>query len=542
MNRQAAVAAAARAELARRSLVDFSEAVVADYQRARHLDLIADYLERLESRSITRLIIEAPPQHGKSLSVSQVLPAWWLGRRPSEQIILASYGQELADRNSRLARSFVQHESYPFAVRVADDSSAVSRWHTSQGGGCLAAGTGSGLTGWPAHLVVIDDPVADAEQAASPTALAKVAEWFATVALTRLRPDGCVVVMQTRWSQRDLVGTILDGPDADEWTRLRLPALSEGDGDPLGRVEGEALWPEKYPAEVIESRRVALGSRAFAALYQQAPTSSEGTTFKRDWLGGTYDALPDQLHVVTAVDSSYGEGESDWSAIVTVGSDRRHFFVLDAQRGRWTFPELLRHLRAVRDEWKPSALLIEDTGSGKSAKQSLQAEGFEIVGVSHGGRSKRARAEAVTPSFESGRVLFPSASPTWKGELIEELASFPGGKHDDATDALVYALARLRATGRSSFGEATRVQHGHEIAAATPDPRADVSGAATRDLAFEEWDRGHHSSPRGACFVGDALRAAGLEAECRLLGPSSRLCQAHLRAAARREAFVQLAA
>lgn len=134
------------------------------------------------------LLSQATRKHGKSLS--QMLPAWWLGRRPEEQIVLASYGQELAARNSRLARSLMQHEHYPFpGVSIADDSSAVARWHTNRGGGVLAAGVGTGIRGWPAHLIVVDDPIADAEEAASDGAMEKVREWFATVALTRLRPQ-----------------------------------------------------------------------------------------------------------------------------------------------------------------------------------------------------------------------------------------------------------------------------------------------------------------------------------------------------------------
>jgi predicted phage terminase large subunit-like protein len=134
--------------------------------------------------------------------------------------------------------------------------------------------------------------------------------------------------------------------------------------------------------------------------------------------------------------------------------------VLDVRRGRWTFPELLKQIERVAQDWRPRALLVEDAGSGKSALQALRdSTRLEVVGVKTGGRSKVARAEAVSPAFESGLVLFPSASTPWKGDLIEELASFPGGRHDDQVDALTYSLERLRAAPRSFVGPVQRVDH-----------------------------------------------------------------------------------
>jgi predicted phage terminase large subunit-like protein len=258
---------------------------------------------------------------------------------------------------------------------------------------------------------------------------------------------------------------------------------------------------------VLAQRRIDLGSRAFAALYQQAPISAEGHTFKRDWLAGRYERLPEKLEVVTAVDSSFGEGAaSDYSAIVTVGSDRSHHYVLDVRRGRWEFPKLLQEIERVAADWKPRALLIEDTGSGKSALQALRdSTRIEVVGVKTGGRSKVSRAEAVSPSFEAGKVLFPSQPFGWRDPLVEELAAFPGGKHDDQVDALVYALERLRAAPRSQVGEVTRVDHaaqvGNRLLGQFVDPRVGELVEPGKRGSQRDWERRRRrESPPGRCW------------------------------------------
>jgi predicted phage terminase large subunit-like protein len=536
---RAAIAAVARHELARRRLVDYAGLMLPSYERAAHLDLLCSHLEALERRDIHRLIVAMPPRHGKSLHVSQLLPSWWLGRRASESVLLASYAAELAEQNSRRTRALVRDPSYPFLdVRVSDESAAVNRWHTTDGGGVLAVGVRGGATGHGAHLLCVDDPVKDAEEAASPTVLAATWEWWTQVALTRLMPNAAVLLTMTRWSEGDLVGRVLDSPGADDWTVLSLPAIAEED-DALGRGEGEALWPDRYDGDVLEQRRIDLGSRAFSALYQQAPTSAEGNTFKREWLAGRYERLPEKLEVVTAVDSSFGEGAaSDYSAIVTVGSDRSHHYILDVRRGRWEFPKLLQEIERVAADWKPRALLIEDTGSGKSALQALRdSTRIEVVGVKTGGRSKVSRAEAVSPSFEAGKVLFPSQPFGWRDPLVEELADFPGGKHDDQVDALVYALERLRAAPRSKVGEVSRVEHrarkvGDALEADWTDPR--VGEAVRRDEDFEEWERRvKRETPPGRCWsCGVAYGEEGAR-----IGSGGRICDLCLKPSRRREQY-----
>jgi predicted phage terminase large subunit-like protein len=439
--------------LARRCLADLGALLVPDYQRAAHVETLCQHLEALEAREINRLAVFMPPQHGKSTHVSQLLPSWWLGRRPTDSVVLASYAATLAESHSRRARGFLSHPSWPFpGVAIADDSAAVGLWSTGSGGSLRAVGVLGGLTGHGADLAVVDDPVKDREEADSELRREAVWTWFNEVLMTRLRPNAAVLLTMTRWHEDDLGGRVLDGPGGGEWTVLSLPALAEED-DPLGRAEGDALWPERYGTDELETRRVSQGSRSFAALYQQSPTSAEGGTFKRAWLEGRYETLPEELHVVVGVDASFGKGVgSDYSALVTVGTDGTRFFVLDTERGRWEFNTLVERIKRVAREYHPAAVLVEDAAAGQSAIQELHRESdLPVVAVKPQG-SKLARAESVSPLLEAGRVLFPSVNPPWKDELVEELASFPSGKHDDQVDALVYALMRLRERGRGGAG------------------------------------------------------------------------------------------
>ncbi|MEJ7790781.1 MAG: phage terminase large subunit [Gaiellaceae bacterium] len=437
-----------RAELARRRLSDFMGALLPSYQSAAHTRALCEHLEALEAREIRRLIVTEPPRHGKTIHCSQALPAWYLGRRPDEHVILASYAAELAESNSRRARNLVVDPRYPFETSVASDSSAVNRWATSQGGGLIAAGVGGGITGFGADLLIVDDPVKGREEADSPTIRESTWRWWTEVALTRLQPNAVVLIAMTRWSKDDLVGRVLASPGAGEWTVLALPALATED-DPLGREEGEALWSEWFDEAHLLRLRAEIGERAFSALYQGSPTPEKGGIFRREWMQGRYSERPrGPVRIVQAVDSAFKTGVSnDYSVVATWASDGVYFYLLDVWRARVEFPELVGAIRAQASIHGPSTILIEDTAAGQSAIQELRRSSqLPIVAVKATG-TKVSRADSVSPLFEAGKVLLPEQAPAWRDLWIEEHVSFPASRHDDMVDTTSLALERLRRGG-----------------------------------------------------------------------------------------------
>lgn len=454
------VQAALRAELARRELGAFCERLDPTYERSRHADLLIRHLEAVERGDVRRLAVFMPPRHSKTYHVSERFPAWLLGREPTAQVILASYGAELAERNSRVVRNLLRDERWPFrGVRVAEDSAAVNRWSTNHGGIVVAAGVGGAMTGFGAHVLIVDDPVKGRLEADSEVTRETTWNWYTEVARTRLMPGGRIVACQTRWHEDDLAGRILNSSGAADWTVLDLPALAPADQpDPLGRRPGEPLWPEWYDGDALDEIRRDLtseqGSRAWHALYQQRPTADEGGLFKRAWFAQRYDAAPERMHVVLAVDAAYKTGvANDYSAIVAAGTDRLDHYVLDVRRERLEYPELRRAIVDAAAQWRPTCVLIEDTAAGQSAIQELRRmPGLPPIVPMKVTASKQARATAVAPLAEAGKVKLPSGK-NWTGALLDELAAFPAGRHDDQVDALVLALQRLAEVAASSWGQ-----------------------------------------------------------------------------------------
>jgi predicted phage terminase large subunit-like protein len=441
----AAMGAMASQELGRRHVGDFLALLAPGYQQPPHVAAMCDLLERLERRELFKACVEIPPRCGKSLHCSQGFPAFYLGLHPDHQVILASYSAERAEDNSRAARRFMQDPRYPFDVRVSKSSSSVGRWHTTAGGVVIAEGVGGGLTGFGAHLLSIDDPVKDREEADSPVSRERAWSWFTEVAMPRLMPDGVVLLVMTRWHEDDLVGRILNSPASEDWEVLRLPALAEED-DPLGRGEGEALWPERFPVEKLPSvERGEISSRGFAALYQQRPTPDIGGLIKRAWLEGRYTALPQLSRVIQTVDSAFKTGVAhDFSVIATWGTDGRNFYLIDIWRRRVEYPDLKRALHQEGAKHHPDAIYVEDAGPGQSLIQDLKREsGLPIIGRNPKGRSKESRVAAISGFLES-KVLLPEGA-SFVGLWIEEHVGFrSGAPHDDQVDSTVLALEELR--------------------------------------------------------------------------------------------------
>jgi hypothetical protein len=217
---------AAEEELARRRLLNFATRIYPGFETPPHLRYIAELLEKLERGDIRRLCISCTERHGKSVLCSQVFPAFFVGRNPKKNVILASHSEALAILHSRAAKHLVEDDRWPWPdIALSSDSASVQRWNVSQGGGMYAIGVGGGITGRGSDLLLIDDALHDGlSQAERDSAWL----WFTEVAYPRLEPGGRVVVVSARFACDDLVGRIADSEEASEWTFVRFPACRRG--------------------------------------------------------------------------------------------------------------------------------------------------------------------------------------------------------------------------------------------------------------------------------------------------------------------------
>ena len=457
---------AAQLNHARDELAAYAAAMYPRFELPRHIQILIQVLERVERGELDRVIICMPPRHGKSMTTSQLFPAWYLGRNPAKSIIASSYGAELANDFGRRVRGFVVddlHRAIFPDCRVVDDSNAVHRFGLTAGGNYYAVGAGGPITGRGADLLLIDDPIKSREDANSAAVRRSLQSWYQDVAYTRLQPGGAIVLIQTRWHEDDLAGWLLREHASEGWKVISLPALAEQNEG--WRNEGDALWSEKFPIETLARIREAIGSSAWASLYQQRPTTSAGAVFRKDWWR-TCTTTAECYRVVLSLDCAFKTGkENDYSVVAVVGEAKDGFYIRHVSRGRWEFPELRRQAEALAEIWRPNNVLIEDAASGQSLIQALKAETrLPILPVKPMG-DKVSRAHAVSPLVESGRVFLPAEAP-WLADFVDEMTSFPAAPHDDQVDAITQALNYLRGEGRGEYSF-TRVPF-NKYAAATP--------------------------------------------------------------------------
>jgi predicted phage terminase large subunit-like protein len=434
--------------------------------------LIAEALDAVVHGQVRRLMIFAPPQHGKSQLASVHLPAYWLARRPEDPVILCSYAASLAESKSRQARQVVESQEFVelfSGIVTRRDSRAVDHWELDgHKGGLLAAGVGGPITGHGARLGIIDDPVENWEAAQSQVMRDKVWEWYRTTFRTRIWEGGAVVLIMTRWHEDDLAGRLLQEQRGD-WLVLRLPALAEtqeergannariglptGAADPLGRAPGEPLCPQRFSKAALEQLRRDVGSLAWAGQYQGVPRPAEGSRFKRHWFQ-LVDAPPAQARRVRYWDKAGTAGGGDYSAGVLMarGGDGV-YYVEDVVRGQWSSHErnqvMLRTAQADAAKYGNAVSQWVEQEPGSSGKESAEATvrqlaGFPVYAEPSTG-SKEVRAEPFAAQAEAGNVRLVRGP--WNGEYIEELCSFPNGRNDDQVDGSSGAFNHLALGG-----------------------------------------------------------------------------------------------
>lgn len=460
------------------------------------------YLDRILTRGILRggmrLIVEEPPRHGKSELVSWATPSWFLGHMPDRRVILTSYEADFAAGwGARVRNTLAEYGSlYPSRPRPATGSRARNRWDVAgRRGGMITAGLGGPITGRGGDLMIVDDYAKNADQAMSATWRKRAKEWWRSTFRTRLEPSGSIVVMATRWHEDDLIGFLLaqqssgDDEHGDRWVRVRLPARAEApdpargiDPDPLGREPGEALWPDRWSVETLQTLEAEVGAYWWAAMFQQRPAPAEGGLFRRSYVrryrrrdvGGELGLVREAgrsihasgLEVVEAeavVQRRFGvvfsimdlaastRTASDWTVIGTfLRWPDGHLSVLEITREQVKPEGHLPMLRAAAERWNPAFVGVERNFWGSDLIRDAQRAGIPVRPINADG-DKWTRALPAAAAYSRGGISHPyDGDAPWVLALEDELAGFGGGAaHDDQVDVIAYAVHAAQDLGAS---------------------------------------------------------------------------------------------
>jgi predicted phage terminase large subunit-like protein len=502
-------------ELMQEKFIKFVEVVWPSFIAGRHHKRMAEAFERVANGTCKRLIINMPPRHTKSEFASYLLPAWFLGKFPGKKVIQTSHTAELAVGFGRKVRNLVDTEQYHDIfpeLALQSDSKAAGRWNTSKGGDYFAIGVGGAVTGKGADLLIIDDPHSEQEAAmaaTNPEVYDKVYEWYTSGPRQRLQPGGAIVIVMTRWAQRDLTGQVLKSAmqrSGEEWEVIEFPAILPS---------GNSLWPEFWSLDELSALREELPNSKWQAQYQQNPVGNESAIVKRDWwqwweeerppeceyilqtwdtafekhqradysagttwgifthhkdqtkniiLLNTYkkrvewqwweeERPPECEYILQTWDTAFEKHQrADYSAGTTWGIFTHHkdqtknIILLNTYKKRVEWVELKRDVLREYNEYEPDGLLIEKKATGAPLIYELRAMGIPVMEYTPSkGQDKIARLNSVSDIIASGKVWVPKTR--WAEELVDEIAAFPSGEHDDLVDATTLALMRFRAGG-----------------------------------------------------------------------------------------------
>jgi predicted phage terminase large subunit-like protein len=425
------------------------------WRRAAHLDLIARRLTAAATERDARIKVEVPVRHGKSELISHWFPVWYLpifrGR-----VVLSTYSDTFSAHWGRRARNSLQEHAQELEVDVSRDSRGAHEFELTGGGGMLSVGREGGLTGRGANFLLIDDPIKNREEADSPTIREKVWDFWTSTARTRLEPGAAVVLIMSRWSRDDLSGR-LEARDPGAWETIRLPAIAE-EGDVLGRAPGEALWRWRFDEAALALAKKEVGSRDFAALFQQSPLPDEGALVKKQWLryfreredafvletpeGERRIPLDKGLRFATVDLAVSQKTTADYFVIGSWHlSPARELLLLDIVRARLEGPDQIPALRRTMSRFDLSYAAIERAGYQLALIQDARRQGLRVRELGLSGierQDKLARATPFAVLCESGQVYLRLGAP-WLGDYETEILEFPGAAHDDQMDVSGFA-------------------------------------------------------------------------------------------------------
>lgn len=441
------------------TLEDFQAFVAIANPRFRwykHCVKIARVLVRVANGELKRVMIFAPPRHGKSELLSRLFSAYYLSLFPDRWVGINSYAADLAYTLSRSARENYLANGHP----VKDDAAAVKHWETEEGGGLWAAGVGGPITGKGFHLGIIDDPIKNAEEAASETVQKGQQDWYSSTFYTREEPDAAIVIMMTRWNEKDLCGWLLEQENEEEpehWHVVSFAAIKEEEEpklpegctlEPDDREPGEPLCPERYPIAKLKKIAKRIGVYFWNALYRQRPTAKEGNMFKLHQLP-IVDAAPVEAKRVRYWDLGGSDStQADYSVGCLMSKTPEGlFYIEDIERGQWSPKE--------RNEKIKATAKADDRKFGQIPVWIEKVPGLAVevidnivrllaghaVHTEMARKDKETRADPLSSQCEAGNVKVLDGA--WSVAFRNELTSFPHGANDDQVDAASGAFSKL---------------------------------------------------------------------------------------------------
>jgi predicted phage terminase large subunit-like protein len=427
-----------------------------DQAPAAHHHLLIRELEKISDGTNARLIVLMPPGSAKSTYASVLFPAWWFTQHPGSSIIAVSHTASLGDHFGRQVRNLISDHRTRLGYELVQDSRAAGRWQTTRRGEYFVAGVRGPITGRRADLAIIDDPIKSQADVTNTRQRDKLWSWFRSELLTRLKPDGRVVLVMTRWHEDDIGGRLQE-LDHAEWRILRLAGFAEDD-DPTGRHPGAPIWPEWEDVSGLLRKRSSVGNRFWLSMYQQSPSTTESGLFRSDRIDILSDA-PEIKNgrIVRAWDlastAATNGTDPDWTVGLKLLADPAgRYIVLDIVRVRGSPHDVVTTIvsTAQHDGRSVSIGLPEDPGQAGKAQVAYFVgllAGYYVTSSRETG-SKMTRAMPVASQIEARNVALVQSR--WNHAFLDELRDFPDGRKDDQVDALSRAFSMLTQSGSAS--------------------------------------------------------------------------------------------
>lgn len=446
------------------NLMSFACGMKENYAPEKYHFLMAKELQAVMRGEVKRLIIQMPPQHGKSETATRLFPAFYFGHFPKHSLIVGAYNQTKADEFGRHTKEYMQSELYKAIfpdTKINPNKNAVDEFEILNGGTYIAAGINGSVTGGGANGIIIDDPYKNQQEADSETVSENIINLWKSTWRTRLRGDGWIIIIQTRWNKRDLIQWLLDNESDDpayKWKIVNLKAVIEDEedekNDPLKRKIGETLWPSMFPARVMADMKNSVGPKVWNSLYQGQPTDAQGELFLRKnwnyWCRKNCNAEHEHHPLPTKIDSKMQVWDCSFKDLSTsdyvvggVGYKAGpNLYIIDAMRKRATAKAtcdmirqmIIRHPDVIK-------IGVEDKANGPEVIATMKQEVSGVVEIPANG-SKDSRASAASIHQESGNIYLPYEA-IWKEELIEECAAYPNGKYDDYVDMVSHMAIQM---------------------------------------------------------------------------------------------------